>query len=110
MTTFTKHNFFINHRAKRGGSLFQGGSGGEDRSRSDPQGGRSPLPMVAKRPLGCRGFTSVRQFSLQKLSAISEFLHENWRKSSFGQAASFAVDRLKIGHQGAEILGPKGRK
>ena len=26
----------INHRAKRGGSLFQGGSGGEEKSRSDP--------------------------------------------------------------------------
>ena len=33
---------FINHRAKRGGSLFQGGSGEEERSRSNPPGGRSP--------------------------------------------------------------------
>ena len=28
---------FVNHRAKRGGSLFQGGSGKEEGSRSDPK-------------------------------------------------------------------------
>ena len=44
----------FNHRAKRGGSLFQGGSGKEEGSRSDP--------MVAG------GSPSVRQFSLNKLS------------------------------------------
>ena len=33
----------INHRAKRGGSLFQGGSGEEEGSRSDPSpGGEAP--------------------------------------------------------------------
>ena len=38
---------FFNHRAKRGGSLFQGGSDEEEGSRSDP-------PVGAKPPL-CRG-------------------------------------------------------
>ena len=45
---------FFNHRAKRGGSLFQGGSGEEEGSRSDPQ--------VAV------GYPSVRRFFIHKLS------------------------------------------
>ena len=46
--------YFFNHRAKQGGSLFEGSSGKEERSRSDPPpGGRSPPPRVAKRPLVC---------------------------------------------------------
>ena len=46
---------FFNHRAKRGGSLFQGGSGGEERSRSDPPRGAKPPSLVAKRPPVCWG-------------------------------------------------------
>ena len=48
---------FFNHRAKRGGSLFQGSLGGEERSRSDPPGGRSPPLAVAKRAQCCCGLT-----------------------------------------------------
>ena len=42
---------FINHRAKRGGSLFQGGSGERERGReaTPPCGGEAPT-KVAKRP------------------------------------------------------------
>ena len=47
--SFKIQAFFVNHRAKRGGSLFQGGSGEGERSRSDLQ--------VAV------GSPSVRQFS-----------------------------------------------
>ena len=45
---------FFNHQAKRGGSLFQGGSGKEEGSRSDPQVGV--------------GYISVRRFFIHKLS------------------------------------------
>ena len=40
----------INHRAKRGGSLFQGGSGEREGSRSDPPCGGEAPTKVAKRP------------------------------------------------------------
>ena len=41
----------MNHRAKRGGSLFQGGSGERERGReaTPPCGGEAPT-KVAKRP------------------------------------------------------------
>ena len=45
---FTK--IFINHRAKRGGSLFQGGSGEGEGSRSDP-----PHPHHLTPPIPPRG-------------------------------------------------------
>ena len=48
----------INHRAKRGGSLFQGGSGGEEGREATPSpcGGeeRSP-PIRGRSPLSCKG-------------------------------------------------------
>ena len=38
----------FNHRAKRGGSLFQGGSGQENGSRSDPPLGPKPPPLKGR--------------------------------------------------------------
>ena len=53
---FTQVDHLVNHRAKRGGSLFQGRSGGREGSRSAPPGGRAkPPPQVAKRPFVCGG-------------------------------------------------------
>ena len=56
----------FNHRAKRGGSLFQGGSGKEEGSRSNAQ--------VAV------GYPSVRRFFMRKLPSTLTDLDETWQK------------------------------
>ena len=55
---------FFNHRAKRGGSLFQGGSGKEEGSRRDPQ--------------FAVGYPSVLGFSGHKLPLTLTDLDETW--------------------------------
>ena len=37
-----------------------------------PQGGEAPPSMVAKRPSGCRGYPSVRQFSQHKFPVCQQ--------------------------------------
>ena len=82
------HVLFFNHWAKRGGSLFQGGSG-EERGRERP---------------------SVRQFVGQKLSQTLTDLDETWQEWSFGQAGEIDTSAFPFGHQGAELLSAKGEK
>ena len=53
----------INHRAKRGGSLFQGGSGREEGREATPHGDAAPLARLQSDPGDAGGLASVRQFS-----------------------------------------------
>ena len=46
---------FINHRAKRGGSLLRGVRSEEERSLSDPHGRGKALLSLVKRPQSRRG-------------------------------------------------------
>ena len=63
------NNHLINHRAKRGGSLFQGGSGERERGReATPPVGAKPPPRSRSDPLLAVGYPSVRGFFGQKLS------------------------------------------
>ena len=99
---------FFNHRAKRGGSLFEGGSRDEERSRSDPPGGAEPPFMVVKRPYIARGLPSVRQFFGKKLSQTSMDWNETWQECSLDQAGRFVVVAFAFRHQGVELLGAEG--
>ena len=80
---------FFNHRAKRGGSLFEGGSGREEGSRSDPN--------IAGR------FASVRQFFAQKLLLMLTEFHETWQDWSLGQARQLELSTFANGNQGAKL-------
>ena len=111
--------FLINHRAKRGGSLFQGGSGGTERGHeaTPPLGGATPPHLVAKQPPRSRsdpsiagGFASVRRFKPRKLCCLLTDLDEIRREGTFGQAAQNSFVVFWFGHQGAELLSVKGGK
>ena len=61
--------FFVNHRAKRGGSLFQGGSGERERgAKRPPHVGAKPPLKSRSDPLLAVGYPSVRGFLMTKLS------------------------------------------
>ena len=71
-TTVTQPCFesFFKHRAKRGGSLFQGGSVEREGSQNDPPpgGGEAPPPRSRSDPYFGVGYPSVRRFLTGKLS------------------------------------------
>ena len=72
---------FVNHRAKRGGSLFQGGSGEREGSRSDaPPVGAKPPVRSRSDPLLAVGYPSVRGFLMRKLSQTLTDLDETWQE------------------------------
>ena len=59
---------FFNHRAKRGGSLFQGGSAKRERGReaTSPPVGTKPPPRSRSDPYFGVGYPSVRRFPPKK--------------------------------------------
>ena len=69
----------INHRAKRGGSLFQGSSGEErGRGATPPWGGEAPQTRSRSDPYFGVGYPSVRRFSGPKLPLTLTDLDESW--------------------------------
>ena len=104
-------DLFFNHRAKRGGSLFEGGSGEEEGSRSDPppRGGEAPSPgreATFTWVWGHPPFVSFRRKSCPKRQQILMKLGRNdlqhkpdgWIRPFFGSAAR----GLSYGAQKAE--------
>ena len=72
---------FINHRAKRGGSLFQGGSAEGEGAWSDPPiGGGAPQTRSQSDPYFGVGYPSVRQFVIEKLSQTLTDFDETWQE------------------------------
>ena len=91
----------INDRAKRGGSLFEGCSGGGEA----PQEQR---PLM--RLLSYGGFAYVRQFSRIDLPQILRYFNKTWQEVCFGIAGQGGVVGFLIFYQGAVLFSIEGRK
>ena len=69
---------------RESGSLFQGGLGREERSRSDPPRGRSPPSIVVKRPFDCWGVTLRSSVSALKVVPNDDRFGRNLAGMIFG--------------------------
>ena len=102
---------FVNHRAKRGGSLFQGGSAEGEGAWSDPPiGGEAPQTRSRSDPYFGVGYPSVCQFFTEDLPQILTESNETLQKLCLGQAGRLGFGGFEICHRGAELLGSEGEK
>ena len=67
----TDVSLVINHRAKRGGSLFQGGSGGEERLRSHPLHGGEAPPSWSRSDFNLYGGVALRSLVCDRKVALN---------------------------------------